>query len=161
MNLELAYQFVITHKVPVNKIRFAWWAAEEFGLLGSYYYVRSLTPEQRNQIALNLNFDMVGSPNFFRGVYDGMNAENETIRKPSGKIQQLFNAYFDSKNLGYEPTPFNGRSDYGPFIEVGIPAGGIASGAEVIKKPSQRALYGGVANVAYDPCYVCKTIFQL
>ncbi|MGH7483111.1 MAG: M20/M25/M40 family metallo-hydrolase, partial [Longimicrobiales bacterium] len=43
---------------PRNKLRFAFWGAEENGLLGSEHYVANLTPEDRAQIMLNLNFDM-------------------------------------------------------------------------------------------------------
>ena len=60
------------HHVRVrNTVRFAFWGAEESGLIGSTFYVNNLTEEQFNNIALNLNFDMVGSPNFVRFVYDG------------------------------------------------------------------------------------------
>ena len=37
---------------PVNKVRFAWWGAEESGLVGSTYYVNNLSPEEQAQIAL-------------------------------------------------------------------------------------------------------------
>ena len=40
-------------------MRFAFWSAEELGLLGSYHYVLNLTPEEKNNTALNLNFDMI------------------------------------------------------------------------------------------------------
>jgi Zn-dependent M28 family amino/carboxypeptidase len=52
-----------------------------------------------------------------------------------------------------EPTAFDGRSDYGPFIAVGIPAGGLFTGAEELKTEEQAAIYGGTAGVAFDPCY--------
>ena len=52
-----------------------------------------------------------------------------------------------------EPTAFDGRSDYGPFIEVGIPAGGLFTGAEEIKTAEEAAIYGGTAGEPYDPCY--------
>ena len=58
-----------------------------------------------------------------------------------------------SQGLATEPTAFDGRSDYGPFIAEGIPAGGLFSGAEGVKTPEQVALYGGVAGVAFDQCY--------
>jgi Zn-dependent M28 family amino/carboxypeptidase len=59
-----------------------------------------------------------------------------------------------------DPTAFDGRSDYGPFIEVGIPAGGLFTGAEGIKTAAQAAIYGGTAGLAFDPCYhlACDTI---
>ena len=59
-----------------------------------------------------------------------------------------------------EPTAFDGRSDYGPFIAVGIPAGGLFTGAEGIKTEEQAGNYGGTADEAYDVCYhaECDTI---
>ncbi len=56
---------------PNNTVRFAWWGAEESGLIGSTFYVTHLTPAERDEIALYLNFDMIGSPNYVRFVYDG------------------------------------------------------------------------------------------
>jgi len=40
--------------------RFCWWGAEELGLLGSTYYVNSLSATDRSAIALNINLDMIG-----------------------------------------------------------------------------------------------------
>jgi len=158
-NLELAIA-MSTVKLPIkNKILFAWWASEEFGLLGSKYFVKNLTQAERLTVALNLNFDMLGSPNFQRGIYNGSSG-NETIRVGSGKIQGLFESYFRSQGLLFDLIDFNGRSDYGPFIEVGIPAGGIAAGAEVIKTAVGRDKFGGYANAPFDPCYhqACDTV---
>jgi Zn-dependent M28 family amino/carboxypeptidase len=61
--------------------------------------------------------------------------------------------------LASEPTAFDGRSDYGPFIAVGIPAGGLFTGAEDVKTEEQAAIYGGTAGEAFDPCYhqACDT----
>lgn len=70
----------------------------------------------------------------------------------------MFNSYFASKNISTVPTAFDGRSDYGPFIAegVGIPAGGVFTGAEGIKTEQQAALFGGTAGVAYDVNYHAK-----
>jgi len=154
-NLELAIQMSKATFTIENKVRFSWWAAEEYGLIGSTYYVNNLNEVELNNIALNLNFDMLGSPNFFRGVYNG-----SSNSFGSEQIQLLFSEHFVEANLSYEATPFTGRSDYGPFIEVGIPAGGLATGAEVIKSVKQRSMYGGMANAPFDPCYhlYCDTI---
>ena len=67
--------------------------------------------------------------------------------------------YFNSQGLANEPTQFSGRSDYGPFIARGIPAGGLFTGAEGIKTAAQAVTYGGTAGTAYDPCYhlACDT----
>jgi Zn-dependent M28 family amino/carboxypeptidase len=88
--------------------------------LGSQYYVTNLqktnVTELRN-IALNLNFDMIGSPNFMRGIYNGSTAPNE-VKNGATIIQQLYEKYFSSHQLPYSLVPFDGRSDYGPFIDV-------------------------------------------
>ncbi len=158
--LELAEQWADVHGER-NRVRFAWWGAEESGLLGSEHYVSTLTPTQLDDIALNLNYDMLASPNFVRFVYDGDGSDTGTAG-PAGsdRIEQAFLDYFERQGLATEPTAFDGRSDYGPFIAVGIPAGGLFSGAEGIKTPEQEAVYGGTAGVAYDHCYhqACDTI---
>jgi hypothetical protein len=71
----------------------------------------------------------------------------------------VFVSYFANQGLESDPTPFSGRSDYGPFIAEGIPAGGLFTGAEGIKSDRQAAIYGGTAGTAYDPCYhqACDT----
>ncbi|WP_454860415.1 M28 family metallopeptidase [Promicromonospora soli] len=139
---------------PRNAVRFTFWGAEESGLIGSQFYVDSLTARQLKNIALYLNFDMVGSPNFVRFVYDG-DGSAFSIKGPTGsaQIEATFTDYFASQGLASEPTAFDGRSDYDAFISAGIPAGGLFTGAEGIKTPSQAAVYGGTAGVAYDPCY--------
>jgi Zn-dependent M28 family amino/carboxypeptidase len=158
--LEMALQLAETGIAPVNQLRFAWWGAEEAGLLGSQAYVDSLSPRDIKNIAVNLNFDMIGSPNFARFVYDGDGSATGTAGpNGSGNIEQVFLKYFADQGLPVEPTAFDGRSDYGPFIAVGIPAGGLFTGAEDIKTPEQVAIYGGTAGEPYDPCYhlACDT----
>ena len=53
------------------KIVFVFWGAEEIGLRGSQYFVKDLSEAERDSIALNLNFDMIASPNYVRGIYNG------------------------------------------------------------------------------------------
>lgn len=158
--LEIALQLE-KHDIDTdNRIQFAWWGAEESGLIGSQYYIDNLSEDDIAAIGLNLNFDMVGSPNFVRFVYDGNGSDTELVG-PAGSevIEELFLEYFDLADLETEPTAFDGRSDYGPFIAVGIPAGGLFSGAEGIKTDEQVAVYGGTAGEQYDPCYheACDT----
>jgi Zn-dependent M28 family amino/carboxypeptidase len=137
-----------------------WYGAEELGLVGSTYYVNNLSEAEQSNIMAMLNFDMVGSPNFVRFVYDGDGSDTSPAGPAgSGFIEKVFVDYFDSQGLASDPTQFSGRSDYGPFIAVGIPAGGLFTGAEGIKTAEQAAVYGGTAGVAYDPCYhqACDT----
>jgi Zn-dependent M28 family amino/carboxypeptidase len=140
-----------------NRVRFAWWGAEELGLIGSTEWVQSLTFEQQLDIALYLNFDMVGSPNAAYFVYDGDDSDATGAGAgPYGskQIEKTFVDFFsDRLGIETEGTDFSGRSDYGEFIAVGIPAGGLFTGAEGIKTAAQAAKWGGTAGMAYDPCY--------
>jgi Zn-dependent M28 family amino/carboxypeptidase len=157
--LEIAEQMA-ANKAPRNPVRFAFWGAEEAGLIGSTKYVESLSEAEAGQIGLDLNFDMLGSPNFVRYIYDGDGSAFGTAGPPgSDDIEHTFEAYFASKGLATDPTAFDGRSDYKPFIDVGIPAGGLFSGAEGKKTAEQQARYGGVTGEAYDRCYhqACDT----
>ncbi len=141
---------------PVNTVRFAWWGAEELGLLGSEHYVSQLTDQQKADIGLYLNFDMVGSPNFARFIYDGDESDFDApVAVPDGsdQIEYVLEDYFEAQGLWYEGSEFSGRSDYQAFIESDIPSGGLFTGAEVLKKAYQVPLYGGTAGVAYDPNY--------
>ena len=160
--LEMAEQ--LRGVFPKNKIRFIWFSAEESGLLGSEAYVDSLPASERRKIAAMLNFDMIGSPNFVNIVYDGDLSDSPPIdaatfapeaRPFSATIEKIFLDYFKSQRIPNEPTPFDGRSDYGPFIAAGtgIPAGGLFTGAEGVKTPEQAAIFGGTAGEPFDPCY--------
>ncbi|MCF6472339.1 M28 family peptidase [Nonomuraea sp. MG754425] len=157
--LEVALRMAGTK--PANRMRFAFWGAEEFGLLGSGHYVASLTPEERARIALYLNFDMIASPNYTFGVYDG-DGDAFGTAGPAGSdvIEADFEKFFAGRGLPYKATAFTGRSDYGPFISVGIPSGGLFTGAEVLKTAEEAAIFGGTAGIPLDPCYhsACDTI---
>ena len=152
--LEIALQMAELKIEPRNKVRFAWWGAEESGLIGSQYYVDNLSKREIKNIALNLNFDMVASPNFVRFVYDG-DGSDTPLAGPNGSanIESVFSKYFTEQGLPVEATAFDGRSDYGPFIDAGIPAGGLFTGADEIKTDEQAAIYGGTAGEDLDSCY--------
>jgi Zn-dependent M28 family amino/carboxypeptidase len=147
-----------------NRVAFAFWGAEESGLIGSTYFVDNLSAADKADIMANLNFDMLASPNFARLVYDGDGSSFGTMG-PAGSdiIEHVFNQYFESQGLAYEGTAFTGRSDYGPFIAEDIPAGGLFTGAEERKTAEQAARYGGVAGAWLDPCYhqACDTLSTL
>ncbi|GIG91160.1 M28 family metallopeptidase [Plantactinospora endophytica] len=160
--LEVALAVARTDLAPEKHLRFAWWGAEELGLRGSQYYVNNLPAAEQARIGQYLNFDMVGSPNAGYFVYDGDNSDGVGSGPgPAGsaQIEQTIQAYFTSIGVPTRGTDFDGRSDYGPFIRVGIPAGGTFTGAEGIKSSSQATLWGGTAGTAFDPCYhrACDT----
>ncbi|MFI6540081.1 M28 family peptidase [Nonomuraea sp. NPDC050547] len=162
--LETALQ--LAHFPVKNKVRFAFWTSEEIGLLGSDQYVERLSAAERKRIRVYLNFDMVASPNYAFKLYDG--DDSDATGSPAGPpgsahIEKQLDKFFKSRNLATVGTDFDGRSDYGPFIAVGIPSGGIFTGAEGIKTPAEAALFGGQAGVAYDVCYhlACDTISNI
>jgi Zn-dependent M28 family amino/carboxypeptidase len=143
---------------PENTIRFAWWAAEEQGLVGSEDYVTGLSQAERDRIALYMNYDMVGSPNYIFMVYD---ADESTFPAPEGvpipagsaAIEDLYERYYTWVGEPYEDTEFSGRSDYEAFILNDIPSSGLFTGAEEQKTAEQAAIWGGTVGEQFDPCY--------
>ena len=146
--LEVATQ--LTKFNVSNCVRFAWWAGEEEGLLGSDYYVASLPEEENKKIRLFMDYDMMGSPNFAYQIYNATNALNP---HGSEELRDLYIKWYEDQGLNYTFIPFDGRSDYDGFIRNGIPGGGIATGAEGIKTKEEAKMFGGVAGDWYDPCY--------
>ncbi|WP_433328419.1 M28 family peptidase [Spirillospora sp. CA-294931] len=154
--LETALAVARENYKPEKHLRFAWWGAEELGLIGSNYYVQNLPSTERSKVKGYLNFDMVGSPNPGYFVYDGDNSDG-TGSGPgpagSAEIEKVIEGYFAGINVPTRGTDFDGRSDYGPFIRAGIPAGGTFTGAEGRMTTAQQQLWGGTAGVAFDRCY--------
>ena len=152
--LEVALQMAELEIEPVNQVRFIWFGAEEAGLVGSAYYISQLTQREIKDIAVMLNFDMVGSPNPGWFVYDGNASDTaSTGSTGSGVVEEVFVDFFTSIDRETEPTAFDGRSDYDAFVAVGIPAGGLFTGAEDIMTADQAAKWDGTAGVAFDSCY--------
>jgi Zn-dependent M28 family amino/carboxypeptidase len=162
--LEVAEQMHELGISPRNKVRFIFFSGEEQGLLGSAYYVSQLTKQQIQDISVMQDYDMLASGNYARFIYDG-NGDEQGIAGPkgSGVLEQVYKDWYDSQDLAYETIPFDGRSDYDAFTDVGIPAGGIFAGAEVVKTPEQVLLYGGTAGDPFDPCYHqrCDTLANI
>lgn len=139
-----------------NKVRFAFWGAEENGLVGSSYYAANLTDAEVDQIDVNLNYDMLASANFVRFIYDGDGddaPDNPVGPEGSGTVEEVHDDWFRAQGLASDRIPFDGRSDYVGFTNRGIPAGGIFAGAEGVKTAEQAAEYGGAEGSWYDPCY--------
>ncbi|WP_304113991.1 M28 family metallopeptidase [Mycolicibacterium bacteremicum] len=157
--LETALQMGSAPEVR-NAVRFGFWGAEEVGLVGSDRYVSSLDIEALKDIALYLNFDMIGSPNPGYFTYDGNQsappaADGSVPRVPEGSagIERMLAAYLDAAGKPAQDTGFNGRSDYDAFTKAGIPSGGTFSGAEENMTAEQAQLWGGQADQPFDPNY--------
>ena len=157
--LALADQ-VAAYEFPNDrKIRLAFWGAEEIGLLGSTHYVTDLAendPAALERISAYLNYDMIGSDNYTVGVYDADQSTFEApVTVPEGSIalEAIYTDYFDSVEQPWVDSEFSGRSDYQAFIEAGIPAGGLFSGADTVKTEEEAAIFGGTAGEPLDSNY--------
>lgn len=157
--LETAMQLGASPDVR-NAVRFGFWGAEELGVLGSADYVASLDQDQLEDIALYLNFDMLGSPNPGYFTYDGdqsappnPNAGAPRVPEGSPGIERTLVAYLDGAGKPARDTGFDGRSDYSPFTQAGVPAGGLFSGAEEQMSKEEADLWGGEAGRPFDPNY--------
>ena len=153
--LEVARQARRLGVWPTQGLRFAFWGAEELGLVGSSAYMAGLSGSQRRQLSSVLNFDMVGSPNFVRFVYDG-------DKEPPGsaRIENAFRTYFAAHKQPVEELSLEGSSDHAPFAEAGFAVGGLFTGADERKPASAARRFGGAAGKPYDSCYhqVCDTV---
>ncbi|MEU6948045.1 M28 family metallopeptidase [Streptomyces sp. NPDC046316] len=140
--LETALAVSRANLQPTKHLRFGWWGAEELGLIGSKYYVNQLPSTERSKFSGYLNFDMIGSPNPGYFVYD----DDPTI-------EQTFKSYFAGIGVPTEiETEGDGRSDHASFKNVGIPVGGLFTGASRVKSSAQVQKWGGTAT-AFDRCY--------
>ncbi|MFF5425819.1 MULTISPECIES: M28 family metallopeptidase [unclassified Streptomyces] len=140
--LEAALAVARAGYQPSKHLRFGWWGAEELGLVGSKYYVNQLPTTERSKFAGYLNFDMIGSPNPGYFVYD-----DDPV------IEKTFKDYFAGLGVPTEiETEGDGRSDHASFKNVGIPVGGLFTGASRVKTSAQVTKWGGTAT-AFDRCY--------
>lgn len=143
-----------------NAVRLGFWGAEEFGKLGSYYYMKTINGSlggslaEAAKIRAYLNFDMIASPNYVLGIYDG-NGDAFNLTGPAGSdtIERDFEIFYEQRGLNHVPSLFSFRSDYAAFLENGIASGGLFTGAEEIKTDEEARLFGGEAGQPLDPCY--------
>jgi hypothetical protein len=132
-------------RAPQRTVRFAFWAAEEFGTLGSADYVRNLPPQERERIAAYLNLDMVGSPNAGYYVYD------DDVDPVSRDISDSLVAALSDSGITSGRIP-SGGSDHIAFWLAGVSFGGVFSGIAPLT-PDEADRYGGVTGEPADPCY--------
>ncbi|GAA2620858.1 M28 family metallopeptidase [Streptomyces axinellae] len=147
--LETALAVAKADLAPARHLRFAWWGAEEQGMVGSRNYVNSLPQSELGKIDAYLNFDMIGSPNAGHFVYND-----------DASIEAVFKDWFAAKGVATEPsTETAGRSDHASFKDAGVTVGGSFTGAGAIKTQAQARKWGGTAGRAYDQCYhsACDT----
>src|SRR3712207_3962757 len=98
--LEIARQIPRAPYFFEDRIRLAFWGAEEAGLIGSTEYIASLSEAAAGRIRGYLNFDMIGSPNYARMIYDGNGSSSpDTGGGPAGSdtIERVFQRYFQKQ----------------------------------------------------------------
>jgi aminopeptidase Y len=146
---------VLAEEHPSVRVRFAFWAGEEFALLGSRQWTEALRSAERAEISAYLNFDMLGSTNYVPLVYDSSSAA-----PGSAQITDFLVSFLEEAGIGAEPTDIGGSSDHASFDALGIPTGGIFSGATEPKTAAQAATFGGTADAPMDACYhlACDTL---
>lgn len=111
-------------------------------MVGAEHYVTNLSEEEKQKVALYLNFDMIASPNGGYFIYDGDGSVFNVTGPPGSEhIEKTFEEYFVGAKIKSAPTEFDGRSDYGPFLTARIPSGGIDSGAEKLMTEEQAKWY--------------------
>lgn len=151
--LEVALAVARENYKPDKHLRFGWWGAEELGLLGSRAYVNQLPSTDRSKINAYLNFDMIGSPNPGYFVYDDVPA-----------IEKVFKDFFAAKGIPTEiEVEGDGRSDHASFKNVGVPVGGLFTGAGNWMSAAQAQKWGGQADQPFDACYhqSCDTMSNI
>jgi Zn-dependent M28 family amino/carboxypeptidase len=156
--LEAALRLAGQPPVEGPRLQFAFWGAEEVGLLGSRHHVDALSDEERKSIKVYVNLDMVASPNFARFVQATSDATG-LVATASRIMVDAFRA----RGLAVEERARTGRrgfgSDDGSFARNGIPTLGLYTGAGEGKSSERAQLFGGVAGQPYDLCYhrACDT----
>lgn len=142
----------------VNKVRFAFWGAEEFSKShGSRHYVKDLAKNDREElgrVSAYLNFDMIASPNPVFGIYDARDSDPiNDVTPGSTAIMDLFTAYFDSRRQPWIPTDWDYDSDQVAFVKHGVAAGGLYTGDSDKKSNKEARIFGGAAKRPCDPNY--------
>jgi hypothetical protein len=139
---------------PRNKLRFIWFGGEELGLLGSSYYLNTLSADDLSHIAYDLDADVTGTPNYFIGVLDPSgpdpydrrantaSAFPNRVYQPSTVARDEAVAYLNSLGLNHEFVSPTGTDAYN-FNLKGIPASGVLTGQNCCKTQNEVNLFGG------------------
>jgi Zn-dependent M28 family amino/carboxypeptidase len=158
--LDAALRLAASTDQPTRRVRFAFWAAEENGLLGSRHHVNALSDEERRQIKLYVNLDMVASTNFVRFVQGTQGEDGSLVATAS----RLLLDFFRTRGLAVDERARGGRRGFGTddasFAQIGVPTVGLYTGAGEAKSAEMAARFGGTAGQPYDPCYhrACDTV---
>lgn len=141
-----------------NAVRVTFWASQADGPTN---YVGGLNPDQLDDIALYLDFDMLGSPNAGYFTYDGdqsaqPNPDIPASKVPAGSagIERTLAGYLNLAGVRPADMPLATTTDYNSFLAAGIPIGGVTTGSSQRKTEVQARLWGGQAGMPFDPNYL-------
>jgi Peptidase family M28/PA domain len=136
---------------PTNHLRFIWFGGEELGLLGSSFYVDSLSSNDLSHIGYDLDADVTATPNYTLGVLDPA-APNLFGGTPPPFPNRVYSAstiardqavsYLTSQGKNHEFFSPEG-TDAVSFNIVGIPASGVLTGQDCCKTQQEVDLFGG------------------
>ncbi|CAF2321798.1 unnamed protein product [Rotaria sp. Silwood2] len=118
---------------------------------------------------MNLNFDMLASPNFIFGIYDDNTVTPVSVIPGSHRITRSCIDYFEPNRLSWDYTNFSGRNDYGPFVAEGIVCEDLFACTGGIKSQEQRDRYlkmlglilCEMVNADLDLCYHKKWLISI
>lgn len=157
--LETAVQLGGSPSVT-NAVRFTFWGAQQAGLRGSSSYVAGLDRAALDDIALYLDFDLLGSTNAGYFTLDGdqsgqPNPDVPAARVPAGSagLERTLAGYLNLAGVRPADMPLGLASDYSAFLRAGVPVGGVTTGSSGRKTATQSRLWGGRAGVPFDPNY--------
>ncbi len=135
-------------------IRFAWWGAEEEGLIGSTHYVSTLSHAEQERIVGYVNLDMIAAPNHAFMLTDGDGSQFSPAGPgSSAALERFFRSDFSAQDEGLVEVRYIRRSDDRPFFDAGIGVVGLGAGYDGKKTASEASLFGGKGGERYDACY--------
>ena len=128
---------------PTKHLRFAWWGAEELGLVGSRYYVNNLSSTNRAKISgvPELRHDRLAQPGLLRLRRRPRDREDlqGLLRRPRRR----------DRDRDRGRRPLRPRA----VQERGRAGGRPVHGGEPAKTAAQAAKWGGTSGQSFDRCY--------
>ena len=136
---------------PLNHLRFIWFGGQHQGLLGSSYYLNSLSSNELSHIGYDLDATDMAAPNYTLGIYDpaAPNPYGTPLIKFPNRVYDASTvardqaaAYLDSQGKNHEFL-WIGGIDAINFNLLGIPSSGIFTGQNCCKTQHEVDLFGG------------------